>query len=167
MSDPLNPQIPASDGSDIRPNTTPTNHSTDGPDTIERRLGHRERERLERAARRHEFGRPDLTELAIGRTTHRIADVEPMDADGVLTMTVGTIAWAVVAVALVPFIGRLNEAGSGWWFWSAIAGLGLGLIGIEYCRRRRRALSQAPGGRRRAEVAAPAPRRAGGRRAQR
>lgn len=121
---------------------------SDGPETIERKLGHRERERLERAARRHEFGRPEVTEIEIGHTTHRVAKVEPMDVDGVRTMTVGTIIWGVVAVGLLPFMGRLEELGRTWWIWAALAGFGLGLIGIEYCRRRRNALRAQPGRRR-------------------
>mgnify|MGYP001627435152 CR=1 FL=1 len=120
----------------------------DGPDTIEFKLGHRERARLERAARRHEFGRPEVTELEIGNTTHRVAQVDPMDVDGVRTMTVGTILWGVAAIALLPFLGTLDEQGEAWWLWTALAGLGLGLIGIEYCRRRRNALRAQPGRRR-------------------
>ncbi len=123
-------------------------HEGDGPETIERKLGHRERARLERAARRHELGRPDVTELEIGNTTHRVAEVEPMDVDGVRTMTVGTIVWGVVAVALLPFLGTLEETGRTWWLWASLAGFGLGLIGIEYCRLRRNALRYEPGGRR-------------------
>jgi uncharacterized protein DUF2530 len=121
----------------------------DGPETIERKLGHRERARLERAARRHELGRPEITEIEIGSQTHRVAEVEPMDVDGVRTLTVGTIIWGVAAVALLPFLGTLEEQGRTWWMWTAVAGLGLGLIGIEYCRRRRNALRMQPGRRRR------------------
>lgn len=123
----------------------------DGPATIERKLGHRERARLERIARRHEFGRPEVTELELGRTTHRVAQVEPMDLDGVRTMTVGTIVWGVAIVALLPFLGTLDDDGRTWWLWTCIAGFGLGLIGVEYCRRRRKALRSAvpAGGRRR------------------
>lgn len=90
-----------------------------------------------------ELGRPDVTEFEIGRTTHRVAEVQPMDLDGVRTMTIGTIAWGVVTVALLPFWGTLQEDGRTWWVWTAIAGLGLGLIGIEYCKRRREALRAA------------------------
>ena len=83
----------------------------DGPETIERKMGHREIARLDRAARRHEFGRPGITELEIGSKTHRVAEVEPMDVDGVRTMTVGTIVWGVIAVALIPFLGALEKDG--------------------------------------------------------
>ncbi len=120
-------------------------HDGDGPETVERKMGAREIARLDRAARRHEFGRPDITELEIGNTTHRVAEVEPMDVDGVRTMTVGTIIWGVVAVAMLPFLGTLEAEGRTWWLWTALAGLGLGLIGIEYCRRRRNALHLQPG----------------------
>lgn len=123
-------------------------NTDDGPETIERKMGHREIERLERAARRHEFGRPELTELEIGSKTHRVAEVEPMDVDGVRTMTVGTIVWGVLAIGLLPFLGTLQEDGRTWWLWTAVAGFGLGLIGIEYCRRRRNALRMQPGRRR-------------------
>ncbi|MEO6349806.1 MAG: DUF2530 domain-containing protein, partial [Candidatus Limnocylindrales bacterium] len=111
----------------------------------------REIARLDRVARRHEFGRPDITELEIGSKTHRVAAVEPMDVDGVRTMTVGTILWGVIAIALLPFLGSLEDNGHTWWLWTAVAGFGLGLIGIEYCRRRRNALRMQPGRRRRGD----------------
>ena len=85
----------------------------------------------------------------LGSRTFVVADLEPMDVDGVRTMTVGTIVWGVAAVALLPFLGTLDEQGRTWWMWTAVAGLGLGLIGIEYCRRRRNALRMQPGRRRR------------------
>lgn len=90
-----------------------------------------------------DLGRPEITELEFGRTTHRVAAVEPMDVDGVRTMTVGTIVWGVTALALLPFWGNLQDQGRTWWLWTAIAGLGLGLMGIEYCKRRRDAMQQA------------------------
>lgn len=111
----------------------------------ERVLGSRERQRRERAARRHELGHPDVTEIEIGRKTHKVAQVDPMDVDGVRTMIVGTIVWAVGAIALLPFIGILRSQDHMWWLWTCLAGFGLGLIGLEYCRRRRNALRMRPG----------------------
>ena len=125
-----------------------TIRESDGPETVERKMGNRERERLERVARRHEFGRPELTEIELGKKTHKVAEVEPMDVDGVRTMTVGTIIWGVLTIALLPFLGNLESSGRTWWMWTAVAGFGLGLIGLEYCRRRRNALRMQPGKRR-------------------
>ncbi|CAN5347389.1 hypothetical protein BH09ACT10_BH09ACT10_19670 [soil metagenome] len=121
---------------------------SDGPETIERKIGHREQERLRRAARRHEFGRPEVTEIEVGSKTYTVATVEPMDVDGVRTMTVGTIFWGVALVALLPFVGTLADTDRIWWLWTCVAGFGLGLIGLEYCRRRRNTLRVQPGRRR-------------------
>ncbi|UYM06703.1 DUF2530 domain-containing protein [Solicola gregarius] len=108
----------------------------------------RERARRERIARRHELGRPDVTEIEVGQRTYAVAEVEPLDVDGVRTVTIGTALWLVAFVALLPFVGPLRDAGQIWWLWTCLAGFGLGLIGIEYCRRRRQALQLQPGLRR-------------------
>lgn len=107
-------------------------------------LSHRERARRERMARRHQLGRPDVTEIEVGQRRYTVADVEPLDVDGVRTVMVGTTLWLIGFLALLPFIGPLREAGHIWWLWTCLAGFGLGLIGIEYCRRRRHALALQP-----------------------
>ena len=73
----------------------------------------------------------------IGNRTYIVADVEPLDVDGVRTVQVGTLAWLIGFVALLPFYGRLEDADRTWWLWTFMAGFGLGMFGLEYCRRRR------------------------------
>ena len=73
----------------------------------------------------------------IGNRTYIVADVEPLDVDGVRTVEVGTLAWLIAFIAMLPFYGRLEDAGRTWWLWTCLAGFGLGLFGLEYCRRRR------------------------------
>ncbi len=73
----------------------------------------------------------------IGNRTYIVADVEPLDVDGVRTVQVGTAIFFLGFVALVPFYGALADAGRAWWLWACLAGVGLGLVGLEYCRRRR------------------------------
>jgi len=73
----------------------------------------------------------------IGNRTYLVADVEPLDVDGVRTVLVGSIAWLVAFLALLPFYGELEAEGHTWWLWTCLAGFGLGLFGYEYCRRRR------------------------------
>lgn len=83
-------------------------------------------------------------EHAIGNRTFLVAEVEPLDVDGVRTIAVGTAAWLVAFVALLPFYGELQASGRLWWLWTCMAGFGLGLFGYEYCRRRRRARTGEP-----------------------
>lgn len=71
--------------------------------------------------------------------------MQPFDVDGVRTVGVGTALWAVALLGLLPFKGRLDETGRGWWIWTCLAGIGLGLLGLEYCRKRRDGLRR-PGG---------------------
>jgi len=72
------------------------------------------------------------------------ADVEPLDVDGVRTVAVGTALWIVAFLALLPFYGTLEATGRTWWLWTCVAGFGFGLLGLEYCRRRRNQLQHRP-----------------------
>lgn len=66
-----------------------------------------------------------------------VVEPRPLDVDGVGTAVVGSIAWALALIATVVYYDTLREQGRDWWLWTCLAGLGLGLIGFEYCRRRR------------------------------
>ena len=74
----------------------------------------------------------------IGNRHFVIADVEPLDVDGVRTVAVGTGLWLLAFLMLLPFYGRLQESGRLWLLWTCVAGFGLGVIGWDYCLRRRR-----------------------------
>ena len=78
----------------------------------------------------------------IGNRTYIVADVEPLDVDGVRTVEVGSALWLIGFVALLPFYGELQDNGRVWWLWTCLAGFGLGLFGLEYCRRRRKARAE-------------------------
>lgn len=73
-----------------------------------------------------------------GSRTYLVADVEPLDVDGVRTVEVGIVAFVVAFVALLPFYGQLQSSGRVWWLWTCLAGVGLGFLGLEYCRRHRK-----------------------------
>ena len=72
------------------------------------------------------------------------AKVQPLDVTGVRTVAVGTGLWVVALVALLPLYSTLDDQGRSWWLWTCGAGIGLGLIGLEYCRRRRRRVAGQP-----------------------
>lgn len=79
-----------------------------------------------------------------GRRRHRDAPhVQPVDVDGVRTVSILTIIWAVAFVVLAFNRERLEQTGNGWLLWTCLAGVGLGLLGIEYTRKRREAIAQA------------------------
>lgn len=70
--------------------------------------------------------------------------VQPLDVTGVRTTAVGTFLWAVAFFALLPFRNSLGEQGRSWWMWTCVAGFVIGVIGVEYCRRRRDRLLTEP-----------------------
>jgi Protein of unknown function (DUF2530) len=70
-------------------------------------------------------------------------EVTPVDVDGIKAVAVGTVAWSVAFVVLALFKDRLDSADRGWWLWTCLAGVGLGLLGLEYCRKRRDSLAAA------------------------
>jgi hypothetical protein len=69
--------------------------------------------------------------------------VRPLDVDGVRTIAVGTVLWAITFVVLALFRDNLDAQGVGWWLWTCLAGVGLGLLGLEYTRKRRDAIARA------------------------
>jgi hypothetical protein len=75
----------------------------------------------------------------IGNRTFFVADVELLDVDGVRSVVVGSALWLIAFLGLLPFYGRLEDDGHVWWLWTCLAGFGLGLCGLEYCRRRQAA----------------------------
>jgi hypothetical protein len=74
----------------------------------------------------------------IGNRTYIVADVDPLDLDGVRTMQVGTALWGIAVVVMALFHTQLDRAGHLWWLGTCAAGFGLGLVGWEHTTRRRR-----------------------------
>jgi Protein of unknown function (DUF2530) len=78
------------------------------------------------------------------KKTYDVGTVQPLDVTGVRTMAVGASLWLVALLLLLPFQDSLQDQGHGWWLWTCVAGLVIGLIGVEHCRRRRGRLAQEP-----------------------
>jgi ABC-type nickel/cobalt efflux system permease component RcnA len=62
---------------------------------------------------------------------------EPAQADGVVAVTAGTLAWALALLVTFVLRGRLAQSGAGWWVWTCATGLLFGLFGCWWVRRRR------------------------------
>jgi ABC-type nickel/cobalt efflux system permease component RcnA len=74
------------------------------------------------------------SQLARGELVH--AEVKPLDLSGIPSVITGIVAWAVAFVVVLIFRDELKKDGLDWWLWVTVAGVGLGLIGLWYCRRR-------------------------------
>lgn len=62
-------------------------------------------------------------------------------------MALGTAVWALVGLVLLVFFrDTLVAEQREWWLWTCLAGVGIGLLGWAYCRRRRDRLRAARGG---------------------
>ena len=64
------------------------------------------------------------------------APLVPVQFSEFAPVVVGTVIWAVLFVVGLFLRPSLADDGRGWWVWSAAAGVGLGLIGYRYLRRR-------------------------------
>jgi hypothetical protein len=62
---------------------------------------------------------------------------EPPQSDAVVPVTVGTALWALGLVVTLAFRGTLERHDAQWWVWTSVTGLGLGLFGCWWVRRRR------------------------------
>jgi hypothetical protein len=84
--------------------------------------------------------RPDGQVHEIGNRTYVVAEVQPLDVSGVRFVAVGAVLFLLAGLGLLPFYGWLEEHDREWWLWTCAAGFGLGMFGVDYCRRRARHL---------------------------
>jgi hypothetical protein len=71
--------------------------------------------------------------------------VIPLDVDAVRTVQVGTALWAVALVVTLLMRDSLIDSGRGWWIWTCVAGVLLGLVGVVITTQRRARLARRPG----------------------
>jgi type VI protein secretion system component VasK len=62
----------------------------------------------------------------------------PLEANDQLVTAVITAAWAVALVVMLVVRGQLPASGQ-WWVWTCLAGLCMGLFGLWYVPRTKRA----------------------------
>ena len=74
----------------------------------------------------------------------------PLEANDQLVTAVGTAAWAVALVILLILREQI-PADERWWIWTCAAGLAMGLFGLWYVPRLKRARGRAAARRKQAE----------------
>jgi hypothetical protein len=85
-------------------------------------------------------GEGAVGEGAVGETRTRTPDpataVVAAEFSEGAPVAVGTAVWALLLVIGLFIRPDLIDSGRGWWIWSAVSGVILGLIGYLYLRRR-------------------------------
>ena len=66
------------------------------------------------------------------KDSERRPDPAPVKTDDRKAMLVGAALWVVALAVLLLMLPAVTAAGNGWWLWTCVAGLALGLIGILY-----------------------------------
>ncbi len=67
-------------------------------------------------------------------------EVEPLRTNDRTTVLVGCAVWAVLLVLGLVNRRTLEAEGHGWWVWTCVAGLVLGLVGLAWLQVRHRRL---------------------------
>ena len=70
------------------------------------------------------------------RSADRRPDPAPPQTDDRRVVIVGILVWAVLLVAALVAHRALADSGRGWWVWTPVAGIALGLYGLRYLRGR-------------------------------
>jgi len=70
------------------------------------------------------------------KDSERRPDPEPVKTDDRKAVLVGLVLWIVALGGLLLFLPTLVDNGLGWWLWTCVVGLALGLVGLLYTNRR-------------------------------
>ena len=71
------------------------------------------------------------------RSADRRPDPAPLATNDRATILTGIVLWIVALVLSLVFHQQLADQGRGWWSWTALAGVGGGILGVLYLTRRR------------------------------
>lgn len=72
------------------------------------------------------------------KDSERRPDPAPLATDDRKAMLVGLAAWVVALILVLFFFGAASDAGNGWWLWTCVAGIIIGVLGLIYTQARRK-----------------------------
>jgi hypothetical protein len=70
------------------------------------------------------------------KDSERRPDPEPVKTDDRKVILIGEVLWLVALGGLLLFLGPLLAAGGAWLLWTALFGLGLGLVLLVFAHRK-------------------------------
>lgn len=73
----------------------------------------------------------------------RSRNMAPLDVDGVKTTKICTTAFAIALILCLIFNQKLAEHDTGWWIWTCVTGVILGILGVTYTSRRAKVYAEA------------------------
>jgi len=72
------------------------------------------------------------------RNAAAVSPLQPVATNDRATVAVGCLVWTVLLAACLASADRLAADGRGWWTWTCLAGLVLGLAGLAFLQRKAR-----------------------------
>jgi hypothetical protein len=66
------------------------------------------------------------------KDSERRADPQPMKTDDRKVVLVGLVLWVIALAGLLIFVRPLLDGGHGFWLWTVVVGITIGLVGLVY-----------------------------------
>ena len=70
------------------------------------------------------------------KDSERRPDPTPVQSDDRKAILVGLTLWLVALAGLLLFLTPILDSGRGWWLWTGVIGLGLGLVLLVFAHRK-------------------------------
>ena len=72
------------------------------------------------------------------KDSERRPDPPAVQTDDRKAVLAGIVVWIVALAVLLVLLNPLLAAGRGWWLWTCVAGLGLGVAGLLFTHSRQK-----------------------------